>query len=243
MFSICSDCADHQFQQEIEHCAKYLTRLLGELEMTMRCRFATFHECLCWQQFKVNSKAFDFAVVYVYEEYIQQEQRWLRQPRNKRTAASSHEQRNDTVIVAHSASLWPLLSFCHTQPAWVHTHTRRAYKELPHTHTHTQHSSTPTEDKAAQRVVLSLHSCSSLAYIIIFCFAAALAVDLYTLWICESKQRAQNDDIIWRVQYLCTTRQSWQFTMLSLFLSEPVKLILDALFAVKTLSYVGGMFQ
>lgn len=136
MFSICSDCADHQFRQEIQHCAKYLTRLLGELEMTMRCRFATLHECLCWQQFKVNSKAFDFALVYVYEEYVQQEQRWLRQPRNKRTAASSHEQRNDTVIVAHSASLWPLLSFCHTQPAWVHTHTPRAYKELPHTHTH-----------------------------------------------------------------------------------------------------------
>lgn len=123
------------------------------------------------------------------------------------------------------------------------TPTHQEHTKSCHTHTHTQHSSTPTEDKAAQRVVLSLHSCSSLAYIIIFCFAAALAVDLYTLWICESKQRAQNDDIIWRVQYLCTTRQSWQFTMLSLFLSEPVKLILDALFAVKTLSYVGGMFQ
>lgn len=167
MFSICSDCADHQFQQEIEHCAKYLTRLLGELEMTMRCRFATFHECLCWQQFKVNSKAFDFAVVYVYEEYVQQEQRWLRQPRNKRTAASSNEQRNDTVIVAHSASLWPLLSFCHTQPAWVHTHTPRAYKELTHTHTL---NTLPLPRKTKRRSVLCFPCIPVVLWLILLSF-------------------------------------------------------------------------
>lgn len=121
----------------------------------MRCRSATFHVSLCLQQFKVNSKAFNFAVIY--EEYVQQELRWLRQPRNKRTAASSHEQRNDTVIVAYSASLWPLLSFCHTQPAWVHTHTPIAYKELPHTHTltHTEAGRTlPRPRKTKRRSVL-----------------------------------------------------------------------------------------
>lgn len=152
-------------------------------------------------------------------------QPWLRQPRNKRTASSSHEQCHDTVIVARGTSLWPLLLFCHTTCVlWVHTHTLTAYKDLPHIHTHThriwENPTPPMADKATQRVVLSLNSCSSLAYIIIFCFAAALAVDLYTLWICESKQRAQKDDIIWRVEYLCTTRQSWQFTMLSFFPSR-----------------------
>lgn len=87
-----------------KHCEKYLTRRLSvtqkELELTMCCRFV----CLA---LLANNLRYSTFQLFVYAEIFcsKSSQPWLRQPRNKRTASSSHEQPHDTQSLSLAARI------------------------------------------------------------------------------------------------------------------------------------------